>query len=174
MHVKRVSVFLSIFFISSILMGSIGIISGFAQSNGKADMILVLKSRRQLWLIKDGEVMKSYRISLGKQPEGHKVRRGDNKTPEGRYIIDKRNPRSSYHLALHVSYPDSTDVANARRLGVSPGGNIMIHGLPNGHGSSWKTRQYKDWTAGCIAVSDRDIEEIWRLVPDGTVIDIRP
>ena len=148
--------------------------AGSAQASiEKADKILVLKSRRQMMLLKDEKVLKTYRISLGSQPNGKKTRRGDGKTPEGKYIIDRRNPYSRYHLALHVSYPSAPDIRHARLSGTDPGGNIMIHGLPNGHGPRWKTKMFTDWTAGCIAVSDQEIAEIWRAVPDGTPIEIR-
>jgi len=140
---------------------------------GKADKILVLKSKRQLMLMRAGKVLKTYRISLGFSPKGAKTRHGDGKTPEGKYTIDKRNPRSRFTLALHVSYPNASDRASARRRGVNPGGNIMIHGLPNGRSSNWK-KQYTDWTAGCIAVNNSAIREIWHAVPDGTPIEIRP
>jgi murein L,D-transpeptidase YafK len=137
----------------------------------KADKILILKEKRQLFLMKDGKALKVYRISLGWNPEGPKTRRGDGRTPEGTYTIDAKNSRSKYHLALHVSYPNAAD--RARAGGADPGGNIMIHGLPNGHGSRWQSKQLTDWTAGCIALSDSEIEEIWRAVPVGTVVEIQ-
>lgn len=145
-----------------------------AQSQGmRADKVLVLKSKRELLLMNGGRVLKTYRISLGRNPVGAKTRRGDGRTPEGRYTIDTKNGYSRFHLALHVSYPNSTDWARASSTGADPGGNIMIHGLPNGHGPRWETKQFTDWTAGCIAVSDRDIEEIWQAVTGGTPIEIR-
>ncbi len=140
---------------------------------GRADGILVLKSKRQLMLMRAGKVLKTYRISLGFSPRGAKTRRGDGRTPEGRYSIDARNPRSRFTLGLHVSYPNPSDRAQARKRGVDPGGNIMIHGLPNGRPSNWK-KQHTDWTAGCIAVNNSAIREIWHAVPDGTPIEIRP
>ncbi len=156
-----------------ITVSVIGACAGSAQAaQMKADKILIEKSKRELILLKSGKVIKTYHISLGRNPNGAKVRQGDGKTPEGTYTIDKRNPRSAYHLALHVSYPSSSDVTRARKLGVSPGGNIMVHGLPNGS-KGWIWRRWPDWTAGCIAVSDKEIEEIWRAVPDGTPIEIR-
>lgn len=139
----------------------------------KADKILVLKSRRTLMLLRDGTILRRYHISLGRQPDGPKMRRGDGRTPEGVYTIDKRNAFSRFHLALHVSYPSSADLYRCRRMGTDPGGNIMIHGLPNGHGPRWTWKSQTDWTAGCIAVTDRDIEEIWRAAPDGVVVEIR-
>ena len=105
---------------------------------------------------------------------GPKTREGDHKTPEGHYIIDTRNIKSKFHLALHVSYPNVADIARARKLGVPPGGAIMIHGLPKGFDSVSSASQAGDWTDGCIAVTNVEIEEIWRVVPNGTPIEIRP
>lgn len=140
---------------------------------GRADKILVDKSERKLMLMRAGKTLKTYRISLGFSPKGDKTRRGDGRTPEGKYTIDTRNPKSRFTLGLHVSYPNAADRASARRRGVDPGGNIMIHGLPNGRPSNWK-KQFTDWTAGCIAVSNSAIREIWHAVPNGTPIEIRP
>lgn len=139
----------------------------------QADKILILKSKRHLMLISNGQALKAYRISLGKNPVGPKTRRGDNKTPEGTYIIDRRKENSQFFRALHVSYPNSNDLARARQIGADPGGDIMIHGLPNGRTSSWNKR-FTDWTAGCIAVTNQEIREIWHSVADGTVVEIRP
>ena len=105
---------------------------------------------------------------LAKQEEG------DMKTPEGIYKIDGRNPQSSFHLALHVSYPSAEDAKRAAAQGVSAGYDIMIHGIQNGHGWIGAFHRWKDWTAGCIAVTDEEIEELWRVTPDGTTIEIRP
>ena len=140
----------------------------------KADHIVVLKSERTLMLMRDGKAFKTYKVALGGEPVGPKTQRGDHKTPEGTYIIDRRNSHSQYHRALHVSYPDAEDVARARKLGVSPGGDIMIHGLPNGMGWVGSAHRARDWTDGCIAVTDDEIEEIWKLVPDGTPVEIKP
>jgi murein L,D-transpeptidase YafK len=137
-----------------------------------ADAVLVDKSERKLWLISGGRKYREYDISLGKSPLGHKQREGDKRTPEGRYTIDYRNPESRYHLSLHIDYPREEDLERARSEGVSPGGNIFIHGLPNGWGSSPGALAGTDWTDGCIAVDNREIEEIWSLVPDGTPIEI--
>lgn len=139
----------------------------------KADKILVMKSWRRMLLLRDGEIVKEYKISLGFNPKGAKMRRGDGKTPEGHYIIDRRNAGSRFHLALHVSYPDSNDINIARAQGIDPGGDIMIHGLPNGINDGWRKERI-DWTAGCIAVNNKEIQEIWRLVPDRCPIEIRP
>ncbi|HXH94909.1 MAG TPA: L,D-transpeptidase family protein [Thermoanaerobaculia bacterium] len=140
----------------------------------QADRVVIMKSARQLELLRSGKVMRSYHVRLGSNPIGGKEREGDGKTPEGIYRIDSRNADSKYHRALHVSYPNAADAARARRMHVSPGGEIMIHGVPN----RWRWLSFVfqriDWTAGCIAVKDDEIEEIWRLVPNGTVAEIRP
>ena len=140
----------------------------------KADSILVAKARRELHLVDDGKILKTYKVALGFSPVGHKQQEGDGKTPEGKYVIDFRKRDSSFHRALHVSYPNAADRASARRRGVSPGGAIMIHGLPNGSGAMGKLHLTSDWTLGCIAVTNEEIEEIWRAVDDGTPIEIRP
>jgi murein L,D-transpeptidase YafK len=139
-----------------------------------ADAVLVEKSARRLTLLRDGQPLKVYRVSLGRQPVGPKQREGDRRTPEGRYIIDRRNPASGYHRALHVSYPDADDVARARALGVPPGGDIMVHGIRNRLGWLGRLHRLADWTQGCIAVTNPEIRELWRAVPDGTPIEIRP
>lgn len=139
-----------------------------------ADKLLVEKSKRQLTLFANGKVLKVYRISLGKQPTGAKEREGDQKTPEGNYIIDYHKRDSNYHLALHISYPNEDDLERARRDGVSPGSAIMIHGIRNGLGWLGELHQAWDWTGGCIAVTNEEMEELWQAVPDGTPIEIRP
>lgn len=141
----------------------------------KADRILVLKSARKLELLRDGRVLKAYPIALGEHPRGTKHVSGDGRTPEGTYYIDARQPVSRYHMALHISYPNAADRAQASAAGRDPGGDIMIHGLPNGYrGPLDPVRFYKDWTDGCISVGDTAIEEIWRAVAVGTPIEIRP
>jgi murein L,D-transpeptidase YafK len=141
----------------------------------QANFVVVEKHAHRLILYDRGEVLRAYRISLGYGGLGPKHREGDGRTPEGLYRIDGRNPDSLYHMALHISYPSPRDVAAARAHGEDPGGSIMIHGVPN-DASAVLAQAYNrvDWTAGCISVSDRAIEEIWRLVPDGTPIDIMP
>ena len=135
---------------------------------------MVNKAKREMLLLRDGKVIRRYRIGLGRSPAGPKERQGDNKTPEGLYAISGRNPASAYHLALRISYPSAADVERAQKAGEDPGGDIMIHGLPNNEPKSEKRQRMTDWTAGCIAVTDEEIEEIWRLVPDGTPIQINP
>lgn len=136
--------------------------------------IVVHKSLRELLLLHGESVLRSYRIALGRNPVGPKTHEGDGKTPEGRYIVDRRNPRSAYHLALHLSYPNSADCDRARDLSLDPGGDIMIHGLPNGNGHPARAHPQTDWTRGCIAVTDEEMDEIWELVEDGTPIEINP
>jgi len=128
----------------------------------------VNKSRRELLLLRGNVILRQYRIALGRDPIGHKQCEGDGRTPEGRYTIDRRNPKSKYHLSLHISYPNADDVARAQAAAVEPGGDIMIHGLKDGE------LRDGDWTQGCIAVTNEEMEEIWGLVPDGTVIVIEP
>ena len=140
----------------------------------KADYILVEKSKRRLTLLARGQVLKSYRIALGRNPKGPKIQEGDDRTPEGRYVIDYRLRDSDYHLALHISYPNRRDRERARRLGVSPGGDIMIHGIGSAASKVEDLHPLFDWTNGCIAVTDREIEEIWRLTAVGTVVNIVP
>ena len=138
------------------------------------DRILVEKAERKLSIFRDGKRLKTYRIALGGNPIGAKEQEGDMKTPEGVYTIDYRNPKSDYHLALHLSYPSAEDSARAASRGVPAGFDIMIHGLPNGQGWIGAAHRQKDWTAGCIALTDEEIEELWRVTPDGTAVEIRP
>jgi murein L,D-transpeptidase YafK len=140
----------------------------------QADRILVRKGKRELVLLRQGKVLKSYRVALGGHPVGPKRRQGDRRTPEGLYTISGRNPASAFHRSLRISYPSPADRARARREGVNPGGDIMIHGLPNGQGFVGKAHRLMDWTDGCIAVTDEEIEEIWRLVPNGIPVQIEP
>lgn len=139
----------------------------------KVDRVVVLKTKHELLLLSGDHVVKSYRVALGRGGLGPKRRQGDGRTPEGLYRIDHRNPASKFHLALHISYPQTTDIQRAQRLGVSPGGDIMIHGL--GREFSWVGSRHllSDWTEGCIAVTDSEIEEIWEMVPDGTPVEVR-
>ena len=141
---------------------------------GAADEIVVRKSERKLYLLRAGEVVRSYDIALGRSPEGHKQREGDLRTPEGTYLIDWRKTDSEFYLALHISYPNEQDRRAARRRGVDPGGMIMIHGLPNE--LKYPRRDYlrSDWTDGCIAVSNAAMIDLWLSVPDQTPITILP
>ena len=127
-----------------------------------------------MYLLRGDEVLRSYRVALGLNPTGHKEREGDFRTPEGQYRLVKRNPRSDYFMSMKVSYPSPDDVARARRNGWAAGGSIMIHGLPREAGWVGKHHAGFDWTRGCIAVTNEEIDEIWELVADGTPIEIRP
>jgi len=146
----------------------------YAIQKGSVDRILIEKNARRLMLISQGEVLKSYNIALGGNPIGPKERQGDNKTPEGTYVIDGRNKDSRFHLSLHISYPNERDKNRAKELGVSPGGDIMIHGIKNGFSWVGDAHTAVDWTKGCIAVTDEEIEEISKLAPNGTIVEIRP
>ena len=139
-----------------------------------ADCILVEKSKRRLTLFSQDKIIKQYRVSLGKNPVGHKFQEGDGKTPEGLYWIDYRNPESRFHLSLRISYPNEKDIMRAMKVAASPGGDIMIHGIDKRFAWLGRLHRYLDWTDGCIAVTNREIEEIWTLVPVGTSIEIRP
>lgn len=145
-----------------------------ASGETKADRVVIEKSAHRLTLYAGARVLKTYQVALGQGGTAPKTRQGDGRTPEGLYRIDSRNPHSAYHLALHISYPDAHDISRAASLGVPPGGQIMIHGLPNGMGRLGPLHRAVDWTAGCIAVTDAEIEEIWHAVPDGTPVEIDP
>jgi murein L,D-transpeptidase YafK len=140
----------------------------------KVDLLVVNKGERRLSAYSHGQLLRSYQVSLGRDPIGPKLRQGDRRTPEGRYIIDNHNPASAFHRALHVSYPSTVDAARARSEGYDPGGDIMVHGIQNGLGWIGRAHRFVDWTVGCIAVTDPEIEELYRIVPDGTRMEIRP
>jgi tetratricopeptide (TPR) repeat protein len=146
----------------------------FALQKGPADRILIEKQERRLTLLSKGKVLKTYQVALGGNPNGAKERQGDNKTPEGTYVIDARNKNSRYHLSLHISYPNEKDRKRAKEMGISPGGDIMIHGIKNGFSWVGDLHTEVDWTKGCIAVTDEEIEEINKLAPNGTIVEIRP
>jgi murein L,D-transpeptidase YafK len=139
-----------------------------------ADSVLILKKDHLMELLAGGKVIRTYKVALGTGGLAPKEREGDGRTPEGHYVIDSRNAASEYHLALHVSYPNAEDRKRAAKLGVAPGGAIMIHGLPKGKGWIGAGHRMYDWTLGCIAVTDDEIEEVWKLVPMGTPVEIRP
>ena len=139
-----------------------------------AEAVRVVKSERKLYLLRKGKPYRVYGISLGSRPVGDKIQEGDKRTPEGRYIIDWRNLESRYHRALHISYPDAEDRREARARGVDPGSMIMIHGLPNKAGGNTEGYVGMDWTDGCIAVTNPEIEELLHAVKDGTPIEILP
>lgn len=140
----------------------------------RADRVVVLKKERSLQLLRQGKVIKTYKVALGADPVGPKQRRGDHKTPEGLYLLDSRNPHSQFYKSIHISYPGMRERAAARQKGVSPGGDLFVHGLPKGYGWVGAAHRVKDWTDGCIAVTNPEMDEIWVAVTDGTPIEIRP
>lgn len=140
----------------------------------KADLVVVRKGKRILQLLRDGRPFKTYPIALGPEPEGPKRKAGDGRTPEGVYTLDWRNPNSNFYRSIHVSYPAPHDEEPARRWGVPAGGLIMIHGLPNGVPAQRVGHPWNNWTNGCIAVTNHQMDEIWSLVEDGTTIIIYP
>lgn len=145
-----------------------------AEPGPLADRLVVIKSQRRLYLQSGERVLKTYRVALGANPLGHKVMEGDGRTPEGVYALEARNAESRFHLSLRVSYPSAEDVGRAKRLGVAPGGDIMIHGVGAEARHKAAHRRGRDWTRGCIALTDAEIEEVWALTADGAVIEIRP
>jgi len=140
----------------------------------QADEVIVHKGERRLYLMRHGQVLRSYRVALGLDPQGPKERAGDFRTPEGHYLLTRRNPRSDYFLSIQVSYPNEDDLRRANREHVDPGGSIMVHGLPNtlSHKPSYYAKS--DWTDGCIALSDSDMVEVWLMTRDNTPIEILP
>lgn len=159
--------------IAALLLSCTAATFGIANAE-KADRIFIAKAARKLNLYRGDRLLKTYRIALGRQPVGPKRCQGDRRTPEGRYRIVGRNGGSHYHRSLRVSYPNAEDWRAARKSGCNPGGDIMIHGLPNGYGWLGRLHARSDWTLGCIAVTNEEIEEIWVLVPDGTPVEIMP
>ncbi len=148
--------------------------SGIEAGLPLADTVIVRKSERRLYLMRSGKVLRSYKVSLGLRPEGHKQFEGDYRTPEGKYRLVRRNPNSEYFLSIQVSYPNDTDIARARSQGVRPGGAIMIHGQPNVPRKSRDYYTQVDWTEGCIALANSDMVEIWLMTPPDTPIEIQP
>lgn len=138
------------------------------------DRILVEKAARRMTLYSEGRAIRIYRVALGRGGPAAKEQAGDGRVPEGVYSITGRNPESAYHLSLRIGYPRPDQLLRAAELGIDPGGDIMIHGLPNGLGWVGGEHRRRDWTEGCIALTNEEIEEVWRLVPDGTEIEIRP
>ena len=138
------------------------------------DLVVIYKGDRLLQLKSQGRVVHSFDIALGAQPKGHKLSEGDNRTPEGVYTLDWRNANSQFYRSIHISYPREDDRASAIRKGLSPGSLIMIHGLPNGRQATDMNHPLSDWTNGCIAVTNSEMNEIWSLVEDGTTIIIFP
>ena len=148
--------------------------SAEAQSNKKADLVVVVKSEYRLYLIRDGKLFESFPVVFGSNPKGHKQQQGDGRTPEGDYVLDYKNANSAYYKSIHVSYPNEQDREDARKRGVSPGGDIMIHGQPNRWGKFSPVTQLFNWTDGCIALNNSDMDAVWNAVDPGTPIQIRP
>ncbi len=140
----------------------------------KADMVLVIKSESKLYLKKDGKTLEEYHVAFGANPKGHKQKEGDERTPEGKYILDYKKEDSSFYKSIHISYPNEADKKNAKESSVNPGGFIMIHGQKNGLGWLSFITQRFNWTDGCIAVSNSAMDEIWQAVDVGTPIEINP
>jgi murein L,D-transpeptidase YafK len=162
---------LALFTLATFSLQALSASDSLLPASAMADKVVVLKSERRLLLLKGGEVLKTYIVSLGGNPVGGKIRQGDSRTPEGTYVLDRHNAHSQYYKSIHISYPNAEDVTHARKLGVSPGGDVFLHGLPNDfHGQSG----LGDWTEGCIAVTNQAMDEIWRAVADGTPIEIKP
>lgn len=140
----------------------------------KADEVLVVKSEKRLYLIKDGNPFASFKVTFGGAPEGHKEERGDQRTPEGRYMLGYKNVNSSFYKSIHISYPNEQDKKNAREKGVDPGDNIMIHGQANGWQWATPLVQLFSWTDGCVALSNKNMDLVWEAIEPGTPIEIRP
>ncbi|KIC20571.1 L,D-transpeptidase family protein [Leisingera sp. ANG-Vp] len=150
-------------------------VSRFKTYNGpQVTSVVINKGARKLYLLHNDEILREYEVELGFAPLGHKQFEGDGKTPEGTYLIDRRNPNSSYHLSVGISYPNGQDRAHARAQGKRPGGEIFIHGQPNNTKERKRAARVDDWTAGCIAVTNEEIEEIYAMVQNGTTIALRP
>ena len=140
----------------------------------KADLVVVSKKEETLTLYKNQKVLGVYPVVFGTNPVGHKQQEGDRKTPEGRYVLDYKKPNSSFYKAIHISYPNAQDIANAKKRGVSPGGAIMVHGQPNGFEWAEDITQLRNWTHGCIALKNKDLDAVWGAVDAGTPIEILP
>ncbi len=140
----------------------------------QVDKVVVYKSERKLYLLKSGKVLRVYKVALGNNPIGPKQQEGDEKTPEGAYMLDWRNSKSAYHKSIHISYPNEKDKRNAKQLGISAGGDIMIHGMNQQTAWLGGIQHWKDWINGCIALSNPEMDEVWAMVKNGTEIEIKP
>lgn len=164
-----------------LLVGTLAVAVGWAHWPGSrlpdrttVDRVVVIKHARRMILLSGGSVIREYRVSLGANPLGHKRFEGDERTPEGLYVLDWKNAQSIAHLSVHVSYPDAADRRAAELSGRDPGGMIMVHGIRNGLGWIGRMHRFWDWTDGCIALTDPEMDEFFRVVPTGTPIEIRP
>ncbi|GIU15281.1 hypothetical protein TUM4445_23610 [Shewanella sp. MBTL60-112-B2] len=143
-------------------------------ASGKADLVIVTKSEASMAILRQGKVLKKYRIAMGDNPVGHKLTEGDQRTPEGRYILDYKKSDSAYYRAIHISYPNDEDKLRADALGISPGGQIMIHGENPNSSLTPEEAQMYNWTDGCIAITNAEMDELWRAIEPGTPIEIWP
>ncbi len=160
--------------VTSIFLAACAVMMGQTSPRAqKADRIVIMKSAHTMTLMSGARVIKTYRVALG-DPKGPKVQQGDKKTPEGTYFVDAKNPQSLFHRALHLSYPNAADRERARKLGVNPGGDIEIHGLPKQYAWMGASHLAVNWTTGCIAVTNPEIDEIWDEAAVGTAVEIRP
>ena len=150
------------------------LLPGIANSITMADLVVVDKTKMKLYLYHQEKLLNEFSIALGASPKGHKQQQGDERTPEGRYLLDYKNSASKFYKSIHISYPNAEDKKSAAALGVDPGGDIMIHGQRNGVGWASFFMQWFDWTDGCIALSDADMDEVWDAVTVNTPIEIRP
>lgn len=157
-----------------LLLGVPEVAQEAAQPALHADRVLVLKKEHTLQLLSQGKVIRSYKVALGGDPIGPKARQGNHKTPEGAYVLDSSNAHSQFYKSIHISYPSGQEREAARQRGVSPGGDVFVHGLPNGYGWVGSSHRLKDWSDGCIAVTNAEMDEIWQAVADGTPIAIGP
>lgn len=145
-----------------------------ASSMGKVDLVVVTKSESSMALMRDGKIVKQYRIAMGDLPVGHKLKEGDQRTPQGRYILDYKKSDSAYYKSIHISYPNEEDKFRAKALGIPPGGMIMIHGQNPKSSMSPEEAQRYNWTNGCIAITNAEMDEVWKVVDAGTPIEIWP
>ena len=141
--------------------------------NKHADRVVIEKSKRTLTAYSGKNVIASYRVALGRDPVGPKTCKGDYRTPEGHYKVIGRNPLSNYYRSLMLDYPNAEDIANARKKGCNPGGNIVIHGLENGYDWVGRTHCSVDWTSGCVAITNQEMDRLWQIIPVGTPVEIR-
>ena len=164
-------------FVVAVVFGTAAVYAWWSPRAGPAetpDRIVVLKSERRMILYRGSEVLREYKVAISRVPVGAKTREGDHKMPEGVYTIDAKNPASAFHLALQVSYPNAEDRARAAADGVRPGGDIEVHGIKNGLGWLGRFQRWANWTNGCVALTDPEIEQVYKSVPVGTRIEIRP
>lgn len=173
LQLTRVRITISAFYLLAALLLNVPA-TVVATEPQKADEVIIDKSDRKLYLLADQKILRTFDIALGLRPEGDKKHEGDLRTPEGKYLLDTRNPNSDFFLSIHISYPNAEDRSEAAVLGESPGGAIMIHGQPNEPSRSEMYYKTQDWTNGCIAISNSDMIDLWLMTDDNTPIEIRP